>query len=30
MQSKKLIAEHASIDPGLLADSALELKDMAG
>jgi len=28
MQSKKLIADHAVIDPALLADSDLELKDM--
>jgi len=30
MQAKKLIADHAIIDPALLADSNLELKDMAG
>lgn len=29
MQSKKLIAEGAVIDPGLLADASLALKDMA-
>ncbi len=28
MQSKKLIADHAVIDPALLADSDVELKDM--
>jgi 3-phenylpropionate/trans-cinnamate dioxygenase ferredoxin reductase subunit len=29
MQSKKLIADHVVIDPALLADSDVELKDMA-
>ena len=29
IQSKKLIADHAVIDPALLADSDVELKDMA-
>jgi hypothetical protein len=29
MQSKKLIAEHAVIDVSLLAESTVELKEMA-